>query len=91
MTVVPAGVQEAAQTVADVGIVPFSAAATAQRQLWVADRAVAGRFRAGADDACAADPDWRVQADRILARLRGETTPSRYENAGTGNPPYGGG
>ena len=56
---------EAAHTVREAGLIPWSASATAQRQAWVADLAERGVFgdRTGqAPGQC----DWRVEADRIL-------------------------
>jgi 3-hydroxyisobutyrate dehydrogenase-like beta-hydroxyacid dehydrogenase len=55
--------REAAQTVREAGLEPWSAQGTAQRQAWVADLAEAGVF--GASTA-----DWRVEADRVLAQSR---------------------
>jgi hypothetical protein len=55
--------QEAAQTVREAGLEPWSASATAQRQAWVADLADSGLF----GDRSAPRNDWRVEADRILA------------------------
>jgi 3-hydroxyisobutyrate dehydrogenase-like beta-hydroxyacid dehydrogenase len=54
--------REAAETVREAGLEPWSAAGTAERQAWVADLADAGVFAAG-DGAGAG---WRHQADRIL-------------------------
>lgn len=58
--------REAAQTVREVGLAPWSATAAAERQAWMAnlaDRSVFGDRRAG-------PADWRHDADRILAALR---------------------
>ena len=58
--------REAAETVREAGLTPWSASGTAERQAWVADLAEDGVFgRRGADD-FARSPDWRVEADRIL-------------------------
>jgi hypothetical protein len=57
--------REAAQTVREAGLEPWSAAGTAQRQAWVADLADAGAM--GEREAPRAD--WRTDADRILATL----------------------
>ena len=54
--------REAAQTVREAGLAPWSAEGTAERQAWVAGLAEAGVF--GARNA-----DWRVAADRVLAQL----------------------
>ena len=55
--------REAAQTVREAGLEPWSAAGTAERQAWVADRADRGLF----GDRNAPREDWRADADRILA------------------------
>jgi len=62
--------REVAATVRDIGLQPWSAAGTAQRQAWVADQADAGLF--GAKDACTPGKigDWRAQADRILNKFK---------------------
>ncbi len=57
--------REAAQTVREAGLEPWSAAGTAQRQAWVADLADAGAL----GERVAARADWRDDADRILAEL----------------------
>jgi 3-hydroxyisobutyrate dehydrogenase-like beta-hydroxyacid dehydrogenase len=62
-------VQEVAQTVREAGLVPYSAAGTAQRQAWVADLADAGRFGQRGESAFARSGDWRTEADRILAHI----------------------
>ena len=57
--------REAAETVRELGLEPWSAESTAERQAWVADlvdRGVLGP----ADDGSA---DWRVDADRILRAI----------------------
>ena len=60
-------VLEAAATVREAGLEPWSASGTAERQAWVADLADTGLFgdRAGKRE------DWRVEADRLLGYLRG--------------------
>ena len=55
--------REAAQTVREAGLEPWSAAGTAERQDWVADLADRGLF----GDRNAPREDWRADADRILA------------------------
>ena len=55
--------REVAQTVREAGLEPWSAAGTAERQAWVADRADRGLF----GDRNAPREDWRADADRILA------------------------
>ncbi|HEX8108451.1 MAG TPA: hypothetical protein VF516_12045, partial [Kofleriaceae bacterium] len=59
---------EAAETVRDIGLAPWSAAATADRQAWVADLVERGEL--GGDPGAGAGDDWRVHADQIL-RSRG--------------------
>jgi 3-hydroxyisobutyrate dehydrogenase-like beta-hydroxyacid dehydrogenase len=61
--------REAAVTVRDAGLVPWSAASAAERQAWVADLADRGTFgdRTRAD--FARTPDFRTEADRILAAI----------------------
>jgi len=62
-------VREVAQTVREIGLTPWSADGTAQRQAWMADLADAGLFgeRTGAQFARSAN--WREEADRILAKV----------------------
>ena len=62
--------REAARTVEEAGLRPWSAAASAERQAWVADLADAGVFGSRGEAASAGSADWRVEADRILAHLR---------------------
>jgi len=61
-------VREVAQTVREIGLEPWSAAGTAERQAWIADLADAGLFGARGTAEFARSPDWRTEADRILAR-----------------------
>jgi hypothetical protein len=57
--------REAAQTVREAGLEPWSASGTANRQAWVADLVVTGRIGGvGPLDA------WRAYADAILADSR---------------------
>jgi len=63
-------VREVAVTVREAGLQPWSAAGTAERQAWVADLADAGVFGAKGQPAFARSPDWRIEADRMLARLK---------------------
>ena len=62
--------REAAVTVREAGLEPWSAASAAERQKWVADLADAGVFgkrrRKGADRS----QDWRAEADRIIDHVR---------------------
>ncbi len=62
-------VREVAQTVHDAGLTPWSASGTAERQAWMADLADSGLFGARNSPDFARSADWRVEADRILARL----------------------
>ena len=55
--------REAAQTVREVGLEPWSASGTAERQAWVADLADQGLL----GERNAPRSDWRLDADRILA------------------------
>ena len=61
-------VREVAETVREAGLEPLSAAGTAQRQAWMADLADAGVFGERGTSGFARSTDWRVEADRILAR-----------------------
>jgi 3-hydroxyisobutyrate dehydrogenase-like beta-hydroxyacid dehydrogenase len=60
---------EVARTVREAGLEPWSAAGTAERQAWVADRADGGWFGARGSPGFARSADWRAEADRILAHL----------------------
>ncbi|MBL8360683.1 MAG: NAD(P)-dependent oxidoreductase [Rubrivivax sp.] len=62
-------VREVAVTVQEAGLAPFSASGTADRQAWVADLADAGLFGAKGTPDYARSPDWRTEADRLLAHL----------------------
>src|SRR5882672_7975357 len=61
-------VREVAQTVREAGLEPWSASGTAERQAWMADLADGGLFGARGTKAFARSADWRIEADRILAR-----------------------
>lgn len=61
---------ESAQSVADAGLTPWSASATAERHAWVAQRADEGWFGARGTADFARSSDWRHEADRILAGLQ---------------------
>ncbi len=67
-------VREVAETVREAGLEPWSAAGTAQRQAWMADLADAGRFGARGTPEFARSTDWRIEADRILARADPDQT-----------------
>ena len=62
-------VREVAITVREAGLAPHSAAGTAERQAWVADLADAGIFGNPAEPGFARQADWRVEADRVLAKV----------------------
>jgi 3-hydroxyisobutyrate dehydrogenase len=61
--------REAAQTVREAGLDPFSATGTAERQAWVADGADEGWFGERGVPGFARSPDWRTEADRIVQAL----------------------
>jgi len=63
-------VREVAVTVREAGLVPHSAAGTADRQAWVADLADAGVFGAKGTRDFARSSDWRVEADRIIKEIK---------------------
>jgi 3-hydroxyisobutyrate dehydrogenase-like beta-hydroxyacid dehydrogenase len=62
-------VREVAQTVREAGLQPHSAAGTAERQAWIADLADEGLFGPRHSPSFARSPNWRTEADRILAHL----------------------
>ena len=59
-----------AETVREIGLTPWSAEGTAERQAWVADLADEGLFGAKGSEGFARSPDWRTEADRILAAIK---------------------
>jgi 3-hydroxyisobutyrate dehydrogenase-like beta-hydroxyacid dehydrogenase len=63
-------VREVAVTVREAGLDPWSASGTAERQAWMADLADAGVFGHKHEPGFARSTDWRIEADRILARLK---------------------
>ncbi len=63
-------VSEVAVTVQEAGLVPHSAAGTAERQAWVADLVDSGLFGGRGDVGFARSADWRVEADRILQSIK---------------------
>jgi 3-hydroxyisobutyrate dehydrogenase-like beta-hydroxyacid dehydrogenase len=65
-------VREVAETVREIGLTPWSAQGTAERQAWVADLADQGLFGPKGTEAFARSPDWRTEADRILASVKPE-------------------
>lgn len=65
-------VREVAETVREIGLTPWSAEGTAERQAWVADLADEGLFGPKGTASFARSPDWRTEADRILAGIKPE-------------------
>jgi 3-hydroxyisobutyrate dehydrogenase-like beta-hydroxyacid dehydrogenase len=63
-------VREVAETVREIGLTPWSAQGTAERQAWVADLADDGLFGTKGGQGFARSPDWRTEADRILAGIK---------------------
>lgn len=64
---------EVAATVRETGLTPWSAEGTAERQAWIADLADEGLFGQRGSSDFARSADWRVEADRILAKVRFES------------------
>jgi 3-hydroxyisobutyrate dehydrogenase-like beta-hydroxyacid dehydrogenase len=62
--------REVAETVREVGLQPWSAAGTAERQAWVADLADADLFGVKGSRSFAKSSDWRTEADRILKHVK---------------------
>ena len=71
-------VREVAETVRDIGLEPWSASGTAERQAWIADLADQGLFGDRAAPGFARSTDWRTEADRILAQVRPNTESERH-------------
>jgi 3-hydroxyisobutyrate dehydrogenase-like beta-hydroxyacid dehydrogenase len=63
-------VREVAETVREIGLTPWSAQGTAERQGWVADLADEGVFGPRGATQFARSADWRIEADRILKRAK---------------------
>ena len=61
---------EAAETMREAGLEPWSAQGTAERQAWMAALSDAGVFGTRGADGFARSADWRVEADRILDSLK---------------------
>jgi 3-hydroxyisobutyrate dehydrogenase-like beta-hydroxyacid dehydrogenase len=62
--------REVAETMREAGLTPWSAQGTAERHAWMADLADSGLFGAKGSKAFARSADWRVEADRILAKVK---------------------
>ena len=62
--------REVAETVREVGLTPWSAQGTAERQAWIADLADEGVFGQTGEPGFARSSDWRAEADRILKHVR---------------------
>src|SRR5215471_3103186 len=65
-------VREVAETVREIGLTPWSAQGTAERQAWIADLADDGAFGRKGTKEFARSQNWRTEADRILAKLASE-------------------
>jgi 3-hydroxyisobutyrate dehydrogenase-like beta-hydroxyacid dehydrogenase len=63
-------VREVAETVREIGLKPWSAGGTAERQAWIADLADEGLFGSRGTKGFARSADWRIEADRILAQVK---------------------
>jgi 3-hydroxyisobutyrate dehydrogenase-like beta-hydroxyacid dehydrogenase len=63
-------VREVGETVREIGLTPWSAQGTAERQAWVADLADEGLFGQKGTQAFARSPDWRTEADRIISSIK---------------------
>ena len=63
-------VREVAETVREIGLMPWSAQGTAERQAWVADLADDGVFSVKGSAGFARQTDWRTEADRILQHVK---------------------
>ena len=72
-------VREVAKTVRDAGLEPWSAAGTAERQAWIADRADDGLFGSKGTPEFARSADWRTEADRILGHVQASASPSNKD------------
>ncbi|MSU48659.1 MAG: NAD(P)-dependent oxidoreductase [Opitutus sp.] len=62
--------REVAETVREIGLTPWSAEGTAERQAHMADLADEGIFGPKGTTLFARSADWRVEADRILAAAK---------------------
>lgn len=66
-------VREVAETVREIGLEPWSSQGTAERQAFIANLADEGLFGQRGTTAFARSPDWRTEADRILADIKSKT------------------
>ncbi|MBI5899821.1 MAG: NAD(P)-dependent oxidoreductase [Rhodocyclales bacterium] len=66
--------REVAQTVREAGLAPWSAAGSAERDAWMAQLADDGVFGDRGSPGFARSPDWRSEADRILAAANKDRT-----------------
>jgi 3-hydroxyisobutyrate dehydrogenase-like beta-hydroxyacid dehydrogenase len=66
-------VREVAETAREIGLTPWSAQGTAERQAFIADLADEGLFGTKGSEGFARSPDWRTEADRILASIKPKT------------------
>lgn len=62
--------REVAETVREIGLTPWSAQGTAERQAWIADLADEGLFGKKGGTEFARCADWRVEADRIIGKVK---------------------
>ena len=62
--------REVAETVREIGLTPWSAEGTAERQAFVADLADEGVFGSRGGAGFARSADWRTEADRLLGAGR---------------------
>ncbi len=63
-------VREVAETVREIGLEPWSAQGTADRQAWIANLADDGLFGRRCGTGFARSLDWRTEADRLLAHVK---------------------
>jgi 3-hydroxyisobutyrate dehydrogenase-like beta-hydroxyacid dehydrogenase len=66
-------VREVAETVREIGLTPWSAQGTAERQAWIADLADEGLFGTKGTAEFARSSDWRAEADRILGSVKSKS------------------
>jgi 3-hydroxyisobutyrate dehydrogenase-like beta-hydroxyacid dehydrogenase len=73
-------VREVAETVREIGLTPWSAQGTAERQAFVADLADEGVFGPKGTTDFARSPNWRTEADRILASVKQKSGAQKKTN-----------